>query len=170
MHTRKHTGGPRRRNSKAILILALVLIFALAIGGTVAWLTTQTQDVPNTFTPEEFGGEIVEKFDGEQKTSIQVQNTGNVPIRVRVVLAVNWINEEGDYCTEHVSNIAIPYDATNWTESGGVYTYNGVLQKKGDLTPNLLTAPIELAEGEDGCKMQVEVLASVIQANATGAW
>ena len=42
---------PRRKGSKAAaLILALVLVVGCVVGGTLAWLTAESDAVTNTFT------------------------------------------------------------------------------------------------------------------------
>lgn len=38
------------KKKRISLVMALILVLSLAIGGTLAWLTTKTQEVKNTFT------------------------------------------------------------------------------------------------------------------------
>lgn len=54
-------------------IIALVLILVMAIGGTVAFLVTQTDQVINTFTPTNADITVTEEVSGNLKTSIQVK-------------------------------------------------------------------------------------------------
>lgn len=39
-----------RASKGLVLILALVLVFGVAVGGTIAWLTDKTAEIKNTFT------------------------------------------------------------------------------------------------------------------------
>ena len=65
-----------------VLLIALALLLICAVGGTVAYLSVGTGPVTNTFTPAELDTVIVEDFgetyDGVLKSSIKVQNNGNI--------------------------------------------------------------------------------------------
>ena len=171
----KHSGGPRRRNRKGfVLIAALALLLALAIGGTIAFLTDATADVENTFTPGQVVGTIVEKVDNNVKKSITVKNEGNIPCYVRVAMVTNWVNSEGQICTLHDANLTVDYNTTDWELGTDGFYYHKAAVDPGDSTENLLKGNISLEEAADGCKLQVEVLSSVIQSTldttAQGAW
>lgn len=163
---------------KAALILSLCLIFALAVGTTFALLKAHTAPVTNTFTAAKSGTDIVEKLDGNQKTSIQVINTGTATSYVRVKLVMNWVDKSGNVSAEPV-NISVDYDKTNWFEQGDIYYYTKPVAPKdaatGKVTSNLLKTPITQPEGApDGCHLEVTVLAESIQAAPStaveGAW
>ena len=183
MHTRKHTGGPRRRNNKAILILALILLLGLAIGGTVALLIDTTDDVANTFTPAKVEIAIEEKgYDGITKSSIVIQNPktdDKVPCYVRVALVTNWVIAEGEnarqICTNGHSTDVTFTPGDGWTKGGDGFYYYANPVPVGGKTSNLLGSDeIVLSQAQDGCKMQVEVVASAIQSTlgdtAQAAW
>jgi len=165
MHTRKHTGGPRRRHSKAILLLALILLLGLAIGGTVAYLSSSTDDVENEFKLATVGGNIEEDVENNVKTSITVKNTGTVACYVRVALVTNWVNAEGHICTNHSTDLGFTL-GSGWTKGNDGYYYHTDPVKPTESTSNLLGTSIEMTQAADGCKMQIEVLSSVIQTNA----
>ena len=171
MHTRKHTGGPRRRNNKAILILALILLLGLAIGGTVAFLIDTTDDVANTFTPAKVEISIDENYSNNKKTSIKIENPDGddkVPCYVRVALVTNWVIAEGEnagqICTNgHSTDVTFTL-GDGWTKGGDGFYYYADPVPVGDKTSNLLGSDeIVLSQAQDGCKMQVEVVASAIQ-------
>ncbi len=150
---------------KAALILSLCLIFALAVGTTVALLVAHTNAVTNTFTAAKSEIKIEEKFDGNQKTSITVMNKGTATSYVRVKLVMNWVDD----ATENiVSGDNLPTVKLNtvdgWFEKGDIYYYKTPVAPK-DLTANLLKDPIKQPEGApDGCHLEVTVLAESIQA------
>lgn len=158
---------------KAALILSLCLIFALAVGTTLAYLKANTSPVENTFKAAKSDITIDEDVTGGQKKSIIVQNTGTATSYVRVKLVMNWVDGNGKV----VSGGSLPMVELNtdagWFEQGGIYYYKTPVAPK-DLTANLLKDPITQTNAPDGCHLEVTVLAESIQAAPStaveGAW
>lgn len=154
---------------KAALILSLCLIFALAVGTTVALLKANTTPVTNTFTAAKSEITIKEDVKNGKKSSIQVENKGTATSYVRVKLVMNWVDGNGKV----VSGGSLPMVELNtddgWFEQGGIYYYTKPVAPKGaetgNVTSNLLKTPITQPEGApDGCHFEVTVLAESIQA------
>lgn len=157
---------------KAALILSLCLIFALAVGTTLAYLKANTSPVTNTFKAATSEIKIDEKLDGNQKTSITVKNEGTATSYVRVKLVMNWVDESGNV----VSGGNLPEVALNepdWFMKDGIYYYTKPVAPE-DSTANLLKDPITQPNAPDGCHLEVTVLAESIQAAPStaveGAW
>lgn len=160
---------------KAALILSLCLIFALAVGTTLAYLKANTSPVENTFKAAKSDITIDENVTGGQKKSIIVQNTGTAVSYVRVKLVMNWVDGNGNV----VSGGNLPEVALNesdWFLQDGIYYYKMPVAAKGE-TSNLLQegSPIsEPTEKPEGCHLEVTVLAESIQAAPStaveGAW
>lgn len=155
--------------------LALALVLALSVGGTVAYLFTNTGEVVNTFTPGKTGISIDEKTKGPKKTEITVKNDGDVPVYVRVMLVATYQNEADQICGQH-SDVAVPAFelGTDWLKGkDGFYYYTKPISKE---TSSLIKgdSSIELVQAGDGCVMHVEILAQSIQAEpvdaVTDAW
>lgn len=157
-------GSHARRTAKSsALIIALALILVLAVGGTVAYIFTQTDPVINTFTPTEAKITVDEETNSNQKTSITVENISTgVPVYIRVALVANMIDKD-----ENVTGAAsVPEfkPGDDWFKGNdGYYYYTKAVPVDGS-TGNLLKAPMELSEN-----MQVVVLADAIQAEPTTA-
>jgi len=154
---------------KAALILSLCLIFALAVGTTVALLKANTAPVTNTFTAAKSDIKINENVENGKKSSIQVENIGTATSYVRVKLVMNWVSDDGKTVSATPVNISVDYDKTNWFEQDGIYYYKTpvapVGEKPNNVTSNLLKTPIEQPEGApDGYHLEVTVLAESIQA------
>ena len=152
-------GSHARRTAKSsALIIALALILVLAVGGTVAYIFTQTDPVINTFTPSEAKITITEETNDNQKTEITVKNTSTgVPVYIRVALVANMIDKD-----ENVTGAASVPTFTlgkDWIKGSDGYYYYTEPVPVGQSTGNLLKAPMELSEN-----MQVVVLADAIQA------
>ena len=160
---------------KAALILSLCLIFALAVGTTLAYLKANTSPVENTFTAAKSDIKIDENVENGEKSSIQVENIGTATSYVRVKLVMNWVDGNGKV----VSGGKLPEVALNesdWFVKGGIYYYTKPVAPEGKTT-NLLQEGKPITQPEDapeGCHLEVTVLAESIQAAPStaveGAW
>lgn len=157
---------------KAALILSLCLIFALAVGTTVALLVAHTNAVTNTFMAAKSGTDIVEELKDNQKKSIKVENTGTATSYVRVKLVMNWVDNTTGNIVSGDNLPEVTLNEADWFEKGGIYYYKmpvaPVGEEPNNVTSNLLQAnsPItEPTEGKpEGCHLEVTVLAESIQA------
>ncbi len=156
---------------KAALILSLCLIFALAVGTTVALLKANTAPVTNTFKAATSETHVDVKDSGNEKTGIFVTNKGTATSYVRVKLVMNWVSKDGKTISGEPVNIDVNYDTDNWFLKDGIYYYRtpvGPKDSGNNTTANLLKAgsPItEPTEGKpEGCHLEVTVLAESIQA------
>ena len=163
---------------KAALILSLCLIFALAVGTTLAYLKANTSPVTNTFTAAKSDIKIDENVENGEKSSIQVENIGTATSYVRVKLVMNWVSGDGKTISGEPVNIDVTYDTTKWFEQDGIYYYTKpvgpVDAKPNNVTTNLLQTPITQDAAPEGYHLEVTVLAESIQAAPStaveGAW
>ncbi len=141
------------------MVIATVLLLALAIGGTVAWLTANTGNVANTFTPSNVDCEVTEDFNGTIKSNVNVTNTGDTEAYIRVKLVSNIQDNDGNVL--RAAPLGVISLGNDWIDGGdGCYYYKNVVEV-GQSTSNLLAegASITLTDGQ-----VVEVLAEGIQA------
>lgn len=161
---------------KAALILSLCLIFALAVGTTVALLKANTAPVTNTFKAATSETHVDVTDSGNEKTGIKVENIGTATSYVRVKLVMNWVDGKGNI----VSGDNLPTVELNtvdgWFEKGDIYYYTKPVAP-GKMTDNLLQKDKSITEPTDkpdGCHLEVTVLAESIQAAPStaveGAW
>lgn len=147
---------------KAALILSLCLLFALAVGTTLAYLKANTSPVTNTFTAAKSKITIEEKTDDGIKSEIYIKNEGTATSYVRVKLVMNWVDGNGKV----VSGGNLPEVTLNepdWFMKDGIYYYTKPVGPK-DSTANLLKDPITQPNAPEGCHLEVTVLAESIQA------
>ena len=183
--------------TKSILtIAASVLLAAVLIGGTVAFLKLNTDSVNNTFTggvpgvdvtetvvtptPEPENPEPTNTPDPEAtmppntaaKENVAVENTGNIPVYVRVMLVITWKDKDGNvYGQMPVPDV--DYTITGWNPlSGnpswfygedGFYYYNKPLAS-GATTPVLFESCTPGSDHPAGYYLSVEVITQTIQA------
>ena len=179
----KHDGAkarPVRRKAHhtgrlTAMVIATALLLALAISGTVAWLTTKDAPITNTFNPSKVACEVTESFNGTVKSSVNVKNTGDIDAYIRVKLVTYRTNEQG----QHIGGTAELPSFTlgeNWVKYGDYYYYT--LPVTAGQTPAAnLTDSMTLNgayDDADGGKQAIDVMAEAIQsvpAQAVGqAW
>ena len=151
----------RKMLKRVILILALVLL-ALC-GTTFALMLRQTDSLDNRFTPAVVSCKVVESYTHPTKSSIQVQNTGNIDAYLRLRLVTYWVNGDGEII---FGSATIP-DFTlgeNWIAGGDNTYYYKTPVAPGNRTGELLGNPITLIQDVGNGKYQViEVFADAIQ-------
>lgn len=162
----------KRRGRMAAVVLSLVLLLALAVGGTVAWLNARTPKVTNTFTPAHVTCEVEETFDKTTgvKTDVNVKNTSDIDVYIRVKLVTYRTNDAG----QHIGGTAeLPAFTLgeNWVEKDGYYYYTLPVAPGKTPAANLadkmtLTASYDDA---DGGKQALDVMAEAIQSAPEGA-
>ena len=151
------------------IILIVTLVGALTLCGTVlAYMFTQTEYKDNEFFPANVSCKVVEAFDGTQKTSIQVQNTGNIDAYLRVRLVSYWVAADGNIVAKPSSMPEINM-ATDWIKgTNNTYYYTKPVSPAAQ-TGSLLSSPIILEEDENGYMQVIEVFAEAIQSKPYNA-
>ena len=152
-----------RTAKSSALIIALALILVLAVGGTVAYIFTQTGPAINTFTPTEAKITVDEKTNNNQKTEMIVKNNSTgVPVYIRVALVANMIDKDKNVTgAASVPTFTLGKD---WIKGSDGYYYYTKAVPVLESTGNLLEKAMTLDEN-----MQVVVLADAIQAEPTTA-
>ncbi len=160
-----------RKKSKArftrfnMTLLSLVLLFTVAVGGTIAYLTAQDGPIENTFTPSEVKCEVTESFNGEVKSNVNVKNTGDTEAYIRVRLVTYRVNDDGQRIggTATIPNFDL---GENWVKYGDCYYYT-LPVKAGESPETCLIgeAGVKLVSYDDvdGGKQVIEVMAEAIQ-------
>ena len=145
------------------MVIATAVLLALAIGGTVAWLSTKDAPITNTFNPSHVSCSVTEEFDGKIKSNVNVTNTSDIDAYIRVKLVTYRVNEQN----QHIGGTAtIPTfePGAGWVKSGDYYYYT--LPVAANRTTANLINSIELTgsyNDADGGKQVVEVMAEAIQ-------
>ena len=175
----------RAKTWKALIVAALaVVILTAAVGGTMAWLSTQTQDLTNTFVPAKVTCKVDENFteEGTEKKDVRIQNTGTTDAYIRAMIVANWCTAaDANGKTKVVASYAV--NASNfiglsengWVEHDGFYYYT-LPVAPGQTTGNLFTSctPNNAEKPEGADHLEVNIICQAVQstpANAvTEAW
>ncbi|MDY5219816.1 MAG: hypothetical protein SPH82_04445 [Eubacteriales bacterium] len=167
----------KMKKTKRILLLALVVaILACGVGGTIAYLITNTGSVVNTFQPAYVTSEVQETFNTNVKSEVKIKNTGNVSAYIRAAIVITWQDADDNTMPaqpvagkDYTLDLNAGTETGQWTKAGDYYYYNSVVAAKGT-TNNLINScsPI-YTNYTDGRKLCVEVIGSAIQAEGMGA-
>ena len=169
-HEARRSGKTARKGRLTAMIVSVVLILALAIGGTIAWMSTKTDSVVNTFNPSQVTCRVEEEFNGETKTNVNVTNTGDISAFIRVKLVSYRTNEAG----QHIGGVAKApsFDfGAGWVRYGDYYYYTKPVAPGATPAANLAEA-IELVKDyadADGGHQSIDVIAEAIQAGPEAA-
>lgn len=151
-------------------IISVVLILTLAVGGTIAFLSTKTDPVVNTFNPSQVTCSVVENFDGKTKTNVNVENTGDIPAFIRVKLVAYRTNDQGQHIGG-VSEVPAFTLGKDWAKCGDYYYYTYPVAP-GATPADSLAEVIKLTENYtdvDGGHQSIDVIAEAIQAGPEAA-
>ena len=156
----------RRSKKTGMLFLSLLLVIGMVVGGTVAWLSTKSAPITNTFLPSKVACQVQEEFNSTTgvKTNVNVENTGDIDAYIRVKLVSYRTNDAG----QHIGGTAeLPEFklGDNWVWYDGYYYYTLPVAAGG--TPNTnLTDSMTLTgsyNDTDGGKQAIDVMAEAIQ-------
>lgn len=147
------------------MVIATVMLLALAIGGTVAWLTDKSPAIVNTFTPSKVSCEVEEDFNARDgiKSNVKVKNTSDIPAFIRVKLVTYRTNGKG----QHIGGTAeLPSftPGSGWVEHNGYYYYTQPVQPQN--FTGILIDEIQLKDpymDADGGRQAIDVMAEAIQ-------
>lgn len=161
-----------RWKRSGILLAAVIVLLAGAVGGTWAFLVAQSEPVQNNFTYAHVRCTIDEKFENGVKSDVQIQNTGDISAYIRARIVVTWKDASGNVSAVPVENTdyTITFNETDWTQQGD-YWYCKTAVNPNDFTPELITEckKTDNANAPDGYDLSVEILADAIQSEPANA-
>lgn len=159
-----------RWKRSGILLAAVIVLLAGAVGGTWAFLVAQSEPVQNNFTYAHVSCTIDEKFDGTTKSDVKIQNTGDIPAYIRARIVVTWKDERGNVSAVPVkdTDYTITFNETDWTQNDG-YWYCNIPVAAMDSTPALITECKRTGTAPEGYNLSVEILADAIQSEPASA-
>lgn len=160
-----------RWKRSGILLAAVIVLLAGAVGGTWAFLVAQSEPVQNNFTYAHVSCTIKEKFDGTTKSDVQIQNTGDIPAYIRARIVVTWKDVNGNVSSTvpvKDSDYTITFNETDWKQEGDYWYCKTAVDAK-DFTPVLITKCEKTGDAPDGYDLSVEILADAIQSEPANA-
>lgn len=158
----------KRRNSskRFILLVAVAILLTAVVSGTVAYLVTSTTPIVNTFTPAEVSTDVTDEMEGNTKKNVQIKNTSNIPVYMRVAVTANWY-KDGKIVAGWNDYKDLNVDSSKWTFEDGYYYYKGRVEV--DETVTLFASYVAPQAPIEGAHLEMDISAQVIQADGMDA-
>lgn len=151
------------------MLVSTVLVCSAAFGATLAYLVDET-DAPltNIFNPSQVTSKVAETVNGNNKSNVKIQNTGDIPAYIRADIVVTWMDKQGNVLSEvpeKDTDYTISY-GTGWIEKDGFYYWPNVVGV-GEVTGVLINSASALNTESDTngttYYVSIEILCSAIQ-------
>lgn len=165
----------RRQRQFITLLVSILLVFGIAVSGTIAFITMQTDRKTNTFDPAQVSCDVMEEFNGTVKSNVAVKNTGNTDAYIRAAVNITWMkgaDASDQTVTARTPQKGIDYDITylfntGWIEGTDGYWYYQSPVVSGANTGTLIGNCTQLATANvpEGYHLSVEIVASAIQSS-----
>lgn len=181
MYRKKHLAAsenrPLPKKKVSLLLVSLVLIAAIAVGSTVAFIATSTEPITNIFNPANVTIDIDEKYENGVKTDVKVKNTGNTDAFIRAQIVVTWKDKDGNVsATKPVrgTDYTMTLNEADWFQGtdGFYYCKTSVApDASNNLTPVLIKEckKVDGVTPPEGYDLSVEIIASGIQSTPDSA-
>lgn len=161
-----------RWKRSGILLAAVIVLLAGAVGGTWAFLVAQSEPVQNNFTYAHVRCTIDEKFENGVKSDVTIKNTGDIPAYIRARIVVTWKDANGNVSAVPVKDSDYTMTmGTGWTKGTDGYWYCKTAVNPDGFTPELITECKKTSNADvpDGYDLSVEILADAIQSEPASA-
>lgn len=161
-----------RWKRSGILLAAVIVLLAGAVGGTWAFLVAQSEPVQNNFTYAHVSCTIHEKFENGVKSDVKIQNTGDIPAYIRARIVVTWKDASGNVSAVPVKDTDYTMTmGTGWTKGTDDYWYCKTAVAVDRETPTLIMECKKTADAKapEGYNLSVEILADAIQSEPANA-
>ena len=166
----------RRRQGRLLALLAsLLLVLRAAVGGTLAFIITASDENTNTFTPAQISCAVIEDFDGTVKRNAAVKNTGETDAYIRAAVNVTWMKDENaseQTVTAKVPQADVDYEMIFYIDTGWIKGADGYWYYQTPVAPGAVTEAfirkcrqLEGANVPQGYHLSVEIVASAIQSS-----
>ena len=173
----------KRLNKMLIVMVSVYLLVGIVIGGTVAFLVTDSGPVQNTFTPSKVTTSVEETSSENVKKDVKIKNTGDTTAYIRAAVVVTWQDADGniygqapvagtDYTIYY--NLGASESGNCWVKSSdGFYYYTSPVKsvsedEKNCTTGILITSCTPISgKAPEGYNLAVEIIGSGIQSLPT---
>ena len=101
-----------------IIVAVAVIAIVVSVSSVIAYMFMKSPELTNNFVPAEVNCKVVETFADNKKTSVMVENTGNVEAYIRMRVVTFWQDSKGNPVGRTSPEIKFGsdwiYDNENW--------------------------------------------------------
>lgn len=155
---------PKGGRRTTAVILSILLVLALAVGGTVAYIIAQSDEITNIFSPSQVLCQVIDHDDG----TFTVKNAGDVEAYLRAAVVVNWESAENE---AYWQNPAFTVSGDGWNLGTDGYYYYSAPVPADTAAPVPITVTVTAGQTapETGYTVTVQVLGEAIQSEPAEA-
>lgn len=111
-----------------IAIISVITVVALlSVSSVLAYMFKQSETLDNQFVPADVQCAVTETFEDDVKTSVKVENTGNIESYIRLRVVAYWQDSKGNAVAITAPEIKFggewKYDSDNWIYDEGEKTF-----------------------------------------------
>ncbi len=139
-----------------IFLISLAALLLFSVGGTIAFLTAQTDPLTNEFKDSYVSCKVEQESGG----AYNVTNTSDIPAYIRATVVVTWQDTDGNVYYKKPECIIAPTGFTFRAEDGYYYCTSPIAAST--LAGSFY---VHTEETVEGYTLKVEVLAQAIQAD-----
>lgn len=161
-----------KTKKKSILtMVSLFLVCTVVVGGIVAFIIANTNNINNTFTPSEVTCTVTEERNGGTKSNVKITNNSDTEAYIRAKFIVTWQDKDG-YVYGEAPKLGTDYtlEALAAENSGWKLAEDGFYYYVRPVAPSASTSNLfdQLSIGQnantpDEYSLNVEIIASAIQ-------
>lgn len=158
-----------------VFFLFLIFLLTTTIGLSLTYLNSKSNVLTNTFIPSTVACQVVEDFNGQVKSNINVENTGDTKAFIRVKLISYRVNSDEERIggTAYISDFTL---GEGWFQQDGFYYYSYPVAANEKPSEDLVSSKgitmidFDILENDlDGGKQVIEVMAEAIQSDPLDA-
>lgn len=163
------------KGKRLIAVLLSMVILGSCVGVTMAYFSSQSNTVTNTFIPAEVKIQVEETFNGNVKTDVRILNVKTdktIPAYIRAEIVATWQNADGEILgkvPELGKDYTMDINKENWSEDGGYYYHKGAVAPDEyteiliDKAEPLATSIPNPSNPDKPYYLSIEILASAVQ-------
>ena len=159
------------RHTKALILLVSAALLLCAVGGSMAWIVTETTQIDNVLVPAQVSCAVAETFANNKKTDVSIQNTSNIDAYIRVALVPVWKDAQGNVAPENPAagvDYRLVLKNDGWQAGAdGFYYYSNAVAPGG--STGVLIESCEPLRDKEGYAFELQILCSAVQAAPASA-
>ncbi len=163
----------RKSKSKWIsIIVSVALVVLVGTETALSYLSDKTEPVKNNFVKGVVACEVLDTFDGVEKTDVSVKNTGNTSAYVRAQIIINWRSDTNGVeifarQPQKDVNYEIVFGEDLWQFGDDGFWYYTEPIEPDKATAIFIERVGLIGDAPEGYSLSVDIIASAIQSNPT---